>query len=120
MPRRGPLGSVATVPGPSQTLVQAAREYIWLYDLRHGVSIPEIAARAGLSIGAVRAGLKRARAIDAQSAAAPEVSAERPDMGLGVIPLFPAGAFTPESKCPHVGHTPPAPYCCMVCDRCER
>src|SRR5262245_31277721 len=44
------------------TLQVAAREYIWLYDRRHGVSFENIAAREGVSVDRVRFGVKRAEA----------------------------------------------------------
>src|SRR5262245_27355516 len=44
------------------TLAIAAREYVWLWDNRHGVSVKTIAARGGLSDRSVQLGIARARA----------------------------------------------------------
>ena len=115
MPRRRPVRGLAAPRQPATPLARAATEYIWLYDVRHGVSVSEIARRAGYSIGAVRAGLRRARAADAGSAPRLPVN-DRPDMGRRLIPLFPIGAFTPRSECPHRGVLPPRPFVCMTCD----
>jgi hypothetical protein len=102
------------------TLATTASEYIWLYDNRHGVSIKEIAAHAGVSVGRVRYGVKRAGAQerdDSQDALS-EQSSLRPGSVLPprLVPLFPIGLYTPLSACPH-----PEPIqqgstlCCMVC-----
>ena len=60
----GPAPAVGKASRRPPTLRAAAREYIWLYDLRHGIAVPEIASRAGLSENTVRAGLRRARRLD--------------------------------------------------------
>ncbi len=92
----------------------AAREYVWLWDERHGQSVREIAAREGVTISRVRFGLRRARA---QEKAAP-LAATRKDSRKAprLVPLFPIGPFTPTSTC---GHTRPieagSSFCCMVC-----
>jgi hypothetical protein len=116
VPRPGPVGGLATVRKPASPLERAAREYVWLYDVRHGVSVSQIAKRAGYSPNAVRAGLRRARAADATAGAGP-VALDGPDMGYGLKPLFPIGSFTPRSECPHLGPCPPPPFVCMVCHR---
>jgi hypothetical protein len=102
------------------TLAMAASEYIWLYDNRHGVSIEEIAAREGVSVGRVRYGVKRAGAQERDDSQDPlsEQSSLRPGSVLPprLVPLFPIGLYTPLSACPH-----PEPIqqgstlCCMVC-----
>ncbi len=104
------------------TLATAAREYIWLYDLRHGVGIKEIAAREKLSVGRVRFGLARARGMDRRSnqEALLTTSRWRSDVPPvpRLIPLFPIGCLTPQSECPHrepIGEG--SALCCMVCHR---
>ena len=58
-------GAVAgTSTARAWTLEVAARDYIWLYDFRHGVGLSEIAAREGVTVRQVREGLERARALD--------------------------------------------------------
>ena len=123
--RRGkPVRRVETGPRSDRTLTlaTAAAEYIWLYDLRHGLSIHEIAVRAGVSIGRVRYGVKRARAqekpissiavIEQSSSNAETIRPPR------LIPLFPVGPYTPQSACPHrVPIKPGSALCCMVCHR---
>jgi hypothetical protein len=106
----------------SMSLATAAREYIWLYDLRHGVGIKQTAAREGLSVGRVRYGVARARALEKKST---QNSLNMPIGGNGdvahsprLIPLFPIGPYTPQSDCPH--HEPigqGSAFCCMVCHR---
>ncbi len=104
------------------TLATAAREYIWLYDLRHGVGIREIAAREKLSVGRVRFGLARARGMDKRSNQEALLTTSK--WGSDVIPVprlmpfFPIGSFTPQSECPHrepIGEG--SALCCMVCHR---
>ena len=41
-----------------------ARDYIWLWDVRHGVSINEIALREGVSVRRVQTGVSRAKALE--------------------------------------------------------
>src|SRR5262245_15209989 len=104
------------------TLATAAAEYIWLYDLRHGLSIHEIAIRAGVSVGRVRYGVKRARgqekpisSIALIAQLSPSAETIRPPR---LIPLFPVGPYTPQSACPHrVPIEPGSALCCMVCHR---
>ena len=47
-----------------------AREYIWLWDVQHGVSISEIAIREGLDIQRVRIGVGRPDSTDPEQVAA--------------------------------------------------
>ena len=87
-----------------------AKEYIWLWDVRHGVSISEIAIREGVSVPRVRFGVARARA---QERVCPTEAATRPPR---LIPLFPLGAFTPQSTCGHHRAIEPGSFlCCVVC-----
>ncbi|MGO9471071.1 MAG: hypothetical protein ACLQVF_43825 [Isosphaeraceae bacterium] len=88
----------------------AAREYVWLWDRRHGISIEAIAAREGRSITRVRFGVARARA---QEKCTATTSAVRPPR---LVPLFPIGAYTPHSDCAHRRQIEPgSSLCCMVC-----
>ncbi len=95
------------------TLASAAREYVWLWDHRHGTSIQELASREHLSQRRIRLGLSRARAGEPPNpgaTAAPTSTLPR------LTPHFPVGMFDPGSPCPHhstykVGSL----LCCMVC-----
>ncbi len=120
--RSAVAGQIAGDPGAEQawTLKAAARDYIWLYDLRHGVAVREIAVRSGVTIRQVREGIERARALETDRSKdhpTEELSPGRAgDLGFRLIPLFPIGAFTPQTPCPHHraikrGST----LCCMVC-----
>jgi hypothetical protein len=100
------------------TLAVAAREYVWLWDYRHGVSPEEIATREGQSVRRVRLGLVRARAQehgDVQNGAGGASAGIRSPR---LIPIFPLGPYTPQSTCAHrralrFGSL----FCCMVCHR---
>ena len=87
-----------------------AREYIWLWDHRHGTSAKAIAIREGVTVQRVEFGLERAQA---QEKSCPSNSAVRPPR---LVPFFPIGSYTPQSKC---GHLRPidawSVLCCMVC-----
>jgi hypothetical protein len=85
-------------------------EYVWLWDRRHGSSVQAIAAREGVSIGRVRFGLARARA---QEKGVVTTRSIRPPR---LVPLFPIGAYTPQSTCAH-RHPIEAgsSLCCMIC-----
>ena len=114
---------VETAPGYDRTLTLAvaAREYIWLYDRRHGVGIDEIAAREGLSAGRVKYGLKRARAMDKKPSQDAETGLSSLDVDIAhvprLIPLFPIGSYTPQSACPHLEPIEEgSALCCMVCN----
>jgi hypothetical protein len=102
------------------TLSVAAMEYIWLYDRRHGVRVEEIAAREGVAVDRVRFGIRRAEAQESRLSKDDLIEDLKPgrsgDLGFRLIPLFPIGAFTPQTPCPHHraiqrGST----LCCMVC-----
>jgi hypothetical protein len=96
--------------GGELSLAIMAREYIWLWDVRHGVSTNEIATREGVTTRRVQQGLARAKA---QERSSPSESTVHPPR---LIPLFPIGAFTPQSKCAHQGPIEPGSLlCCMVC-----
>jgi hypothetical protein len=92
------------------TLEMAAKEYIWLWDRRHGISFAALAAREGLSISRVRFGVARARAQERATVIATSIRPPR------LVPLFPIGAYTPQSPCGHKRPIKPgSSLCCMVC-----
>jgi hypothetical protein len=98
------------------TLETAAREFIWLWDHRHGVSTQEIATREKLSDRRVRFGIARARSNEPLISSA--TAALRPPR---LEPLFPILSFTPSSACPHYGRMRRGTiFCCMVCHRSGR
>jgi hypothetical protein len=120
--REEATGCGATRPGAEQglTLEAAARDYVWLYDYRHGVGHRKIATHAGVSIRQVREGIERARAIERDCLKESPIESLKAgragDIGFRLIPLFPIGALTPQTPCPHHhsierGST----LCCMVC-----
>jgi len=93
------------------TLEIAAREYVWLWDRRHGSSIEAIAAREGVSIARVRFGVARARAQQKGSSTA-TAAVRLPRL----VPLFPIGAYTPQSSCAHRRPIDSGSLlCCMIC-----
>ncbi len=114
-----------------------AREQVWLSDVRRGYSIKEIARREGLSCRRIQHGVCRARErgnspqirefhlgnelplrntrAAATAARVATASTKRPPI---LVPLFPIGAFTPGSACPHPGPIPAGSvFCCMVCSQ---
>jgi hypothetical protein len=103
--------------GPSQlsrtmSLRVMAREYVWLWDYRHGLNAQAIAIRDGVKVQRVEFGIARAQAQDKPSDSS---TALRPPR---LIPFFPIGSYTPLSACGH--HRPIEPdsvLCCMVCHR---
>lgn len=103
------------------SLQAAAMEYIWLYDYRHGVCIKKIAARAQVSVDRVRFGVERAKAQESKLSRDDRfddsTKSGRPDEpGFRLLPLFPIGAFTPQSACSHRDPMEPGSrLCCMVC-----
>ena len=91
-----------------------AKEYIWLWDVRHGVSPNEIAMREGVTPRRIQQGLVRAKALEKSGSSTETDAVHAPRL----IPLFPIGAFTPQSTCRH--HQPiedGSLLCCMVCHR---
>jgi hypothetical protein len=104
------------------SLATAAREYIWMYDMDHGLSCKEIAVREGLSVGRIESGAARARELNKRfSQDSPGMTI--PGKGRGahnptLVPLFPVGAYTPQSPCPHREPIERgSAFCCMVCHR---
>jgi len=113
---------VSTLPGRrpetrtrlsrTMTLEIAAREYVWLWELRHGLGTKSIANREGVSIRRVRFGVARARAQEKSSS---DQHILRPPR---LIPLFPVGPYTPQSACAHRQPIQSGSVlCCMVCHR---
>jgi hypothetical protein len=99
------------------TLKTAAKEYVWLYDHRHGMSASEIAARDRVSIQRVVFGLGRARAQEKASTRNNLSEITSPKLlGPRLVPLFPIGQYTPSSACAHrVPIERGSTLCCMVC-----
>ena len=95
----------------SASLAVLAKEYIWLWDVRHGVSTQEIAEREGLSLRRVRFGIARARHAD--KVVSGDTAATRPPQ---LVPLFPIEAYVPSSPCAHRRKIASGSiFCCMVC-----
>jgi hypothetical protein len=96
--------------GRRLTLANAAKEYVWLWDLRHGISVRAIASREGLPIRRVRFGLARAQA---QEQGCGSESTVRPPR---LVPLFPIGPYSPLSRCRHTRPIQSGSLlCCMIC-----
>ena len=114
-----------------------ARELVWLYEIRRGYSIKEIARREGLGCRRIQHGVSRARERGNQShiresrfsndlhgrngkitASTGRVVRDDPNRPPRLVPLFPIGAFTPRSACPHHGPIRTgSDFCCMVCSQ---
>lgn len=114
-----------------------ARELVWLDQIRQGYSIREIARRERLSCRRIQHGVSRAR--ERGSSSRTRESHFRDDLlepnckdptnrGIAtpadpnrpprLVPLFPIGAFTPGSACPHHGPIRAGSvFCCMVCSQ---
>ncbi len=106
----------------TMSLATAAREYIWMYDMDHGLSSKEIAVRDGLSVGRIESGAARARELNKRfsqdSPGMPTTGRGRGGHNPPLIPLFPVGAYTPQSPCPHREPIEKgSAFCCMVCHR---
>jgi hypothetical protein len=115
----------------------AARESLWLQEIHQGYTIAEIAHREGLSRRRITTGIGRAREREVLSRKRNSCERENvpvrddePVAGSGdaerdearrpprLVPLFPIGAFTPQSTCPHHGPIRPGSvFCCMVCSQ---
>ncbi len=92
------------------SLETAAREFVWLWDSRHGTSFQEIANREGVTPSRVKFGVARAKSHERSSRSAGQTPVPR------LSPLFPVGPYTPASPCGH--HRPiraGSSLCCMVC-----
>lgn len=104
----------------SLTLEVAARDYIWLYDFRRGIGYGKIAALEGVTVRQVQEGIERARKMERKCSKDALIEDLKPgalgDLGFRFTPLFPIGAFTPQSACPHRDPIKPGSrLCCMVC-----
>lgn len=100
----------------SYTLPVAAREYIWLYDHRHGVGVAELARQEGVTVDQIRQGLERAEAAEATVGRFADRDDFRGRAGFELVSLFPVGSLTPQSSCPHRGPIPRGSrLVCMVC-----
>lgn len=102
------------------TLDMAARDYIWWYDVRHGIDIQTIANRDGVTHKYVKTAIERARKLERnrpeKEACDDYLASGLDDLGFRLIPLFPIDSFTPESTCPHHhAISEDSRLCCMVC-----
>jgi hypothetical protein len=98
----------------SLTIAGAAREYVWLWDYRHGTTTQEIADREHLSERRVRFGLARARSYERPTGDTLAAAPRAPRLE----PIFPIGMLVLTSLCPHfrpirVGSV----IYCVVCDK---
>jgi len=110
LPRR--RAGTRTRVSRTMTLEVAAREYVWLLQLRRGLGTRSIANREGVSIRRVRFGVARARAQEKSSSGQHILRPPR------LIPLFPVGPYTPQSSCAHHQAIQwGSVLCCMVCHR---
>lgn len=115
------VGAVDDAAGEgSMSLESAARDYVWLYDSRRGIACEKIAAEDGVTVRAVRKGIERALKLEAQCSEDSWLgklqSNRGVERGFFLTPMFPIGAFTPQSTCPHGGPLQPgSTICCMVC-----
>jgi hypothetical protein len=106
--RRRKAGAPRSNEGMS--LATLAKEYIWLWDVRHGISTSEIAMREGISVRLVQFGVLRAEALEKNC------PTEAPIRMPRLIPLFPLGPLTPQSACRHNGPIETGSlFCCVVC-----
>jgi hypothetical protein len=96
--------------GNMMSLASMAAEYVWLWDVRHGISTREIAIREGLTHRRVQYGVARAEALERSCSTDEAIRIPK------LIPLFPLGHFTPQSACRHHGPIEPGSiFCCVVC-----
>lgn len=118
-------------------VAREVREQEWLRLHQEGKSTSAIAGGAGVSVQLVRRALARLREQDASRSqeetdagilpmrdgdglegSSPGSAAVRTPWWLELVPLFPIGAFTPASECPHRGPIRPGSlFCCMVCSQ---
>lgn len=111
--------------------MRALRDEEWLRLHEAGKTTAELAVEAGVSVQLLRRAISRARkaqesrnqaAGDASIALTGEAALDdasgtpRTPWWLELVPLFPVGAFTPTSECPHRGPIAEGSLlCCMVC-----
>ena len=102
-----PQASLAT---RAMSLATMANEYVWLWDVRHGLSPIEIAIRDGVSVSRVRFGISRSQALERNCSTDEAIPIPR------LVPLFPLGPLTPQSACRHHGPIEiGSVFCCVVC-----
>jgi hypothetical protein len=108
---KGKRARVAATPASrAMSLATMASEYVWLWDVRHGLSAIEIAVRDGVTVSRVRFGISRAQALERNCST--EATIRIPPL----IPLFPLGPLTPQSACRHNGPIEiGSVFCCVVC-----
>ena len=110
VPKRGRFRAGPSQLSRTMSLRVMAREYVWLWDYRHGLNAQAIAIRDGVKVQRVEFGIARAQA---QEKPVDSSTALRPPR---LIPFFPIGSYTPLSSCGH--HRPieqGSLLCCMVC-----
>jgi hypothetical protein len=98
------------------SLATLAQEYVWLWDVRHGQSVQELADRDQVSPRRIRFGISRARYAE-EANPCPDVDGAsiRPPR---VVPLFPIVPFDPGVACAHKRDLAKGSFfCCMVCHR---
>lgn len=106
--------ALAVAPG-RYPLRRAARDYCWLADWRSGLTHRAIARAAGVTEQSVRAGIRRAEALEAVAADDGRRGRAAPAPPR-VVPIFPAAPLTPSSACPHSRPIRPGePWYCVVC-----
>jgi hypothetical protein len=111
-------------PGRAQ-LPSGVLESFWLDEIRRGYTIRTIARRDNLSERRVQSGILRAQRQELEKktqgrnavTVAPSAgSRPEPQVMPRLVPLFPIGPFTPDTRC---GHRHPiragSVFCCMVC-----
>lgn len=105
-------------------LPELARESLWLWEYREGVSLVMIARRDRTTVPKVRDGIERATRRELAGAGPPitvELPADRKptestSVGPHLEPLFPIVSFVPASPCPHrVKIRKGSHFVCMVC-----
>jgi len=137
---KGRLADEKRPPPRSKTEISLsihARELVWLDEIRRGYSIKQIASREGLGSRRIQHGVSRARERGNLSrtresrissdlhernekitASAGKMFQDDPNRPPRLVPLFPIGAFTPGSACPHHGPIRTGSlFCCMVCSQ---
>jgi hypothetical protein len=127
------IGAMSIVGGGKARVEKAkargkAREALdheWMRKHRQGKSAAEIAEAEGVSKRTVQLALARVKAAEQAAEAKADRDEESTPDGpspaqrpwwLELVPLFPIGAFTPTSACPHHGPIREGSlFCCMVC-----
>lgn len=94
-----------------------ARDYEWLRAFEAGATAAEIARKWRVNARTVEKRLAAAR--EAEANARYEADAEPPWVGW-IVPLFPIGAFTPQSTCAHKGEIKRGSYFYCPCEGCHK